>query len=25
MIVTLIMQRIENKTQIPGFISKKTW
>ena len=24
MIVTLIMQRIENKTQIPGFISKKT-
>ncbi|MDB9784350.1 amino acid ABC transporter permease [Pelagibacteraceae bacterium] len=23
MIVTLIMQRIENKTQIPGFISKK--
>ena len=23
-IVTLIMQRIENKTQIPGFISKKT-
>ena len=24
MIVTLIMQRIEDKTQIPGFISKKT-
>jgi len=24
MVVTLIMQRIENKTQIPGFISKKT-
>ena len=24
MIVTFIMQRIENKTQIPGFISKKT-
>ena len=24
MIVPLIMQRIENKTQIPGFISKKT-